>query len=159
MAPTRSGFTVVEMIVVLAVIAVLASVAVGFVRPSAELRAANAVKNLLLFSRAQALWQGVAVAVTQLPLGGGFTVSRGPFEEPGVCHGGQAVNRLLLSDYPGVRVTSGFPSGGITWLPSGSGRTCDGSGVISTTLTLTGLGGSADVIVSSLGRVRVERAP
>lgn len=159
MASPRSGFTVIELVVVMAVIAIVAAISLGFSRPSNEVRAANAVKGLLLVARLQALWQGVPVAVTPLPLGSGYAVSVGPFHPPGGCHGGTVVSRLLFAEYPGVRMTSGFPAGGLRWLPSGSGRTCDGSGVISTTLTLRGLRGAAVVVVSSLGRVRVERAP
>jgi len=92
-------------------------------------------------------------------LGSGFVVTRGPFDESGTCLGGEASNRLLLAEYPGVRVASGFASDGMLWLPSGSGRTCAGSGVISATLTLRGFSGAADVVISSLGRVRVERQP
>lgn len=143
----------------MAVLAVLAGVAVSFARPAAELRAANALKGLLLFARAQALWQGVPVSVTQLPLGSGFAVARGPFDAAGGCHGGEVTNRLLLTQYPGVRLTDGFATGGMQWLPSGSGRDCAGGGVISATLTLSSLTGAAQVVVSSLGRVRTERRP
>lgn len=159
MASRRSGFTLVELIVVMAVIAIAGAIASGIARPSNELRAAGAVKSMLVFARLQALWQGTVVAVTPLPLGGGFTVSRGPFDTSGSCQGGRVLSRLLLSEYPGVRLSSGFSGGGLAWLPSGSGRSCAGGGVISSTLTLTGLRGAANVIVSSLGRVRVERAP
>jgi hypothetical protein len=42
------------------------------------------------------------------------------------------------------------------WLPYGGARSCDGGGVISGRLILTDGIGHVDVIVSSLGRVRVE---
>lgn len=157
----RRAVTILELVVVLAIVGILAGLIGALARPAAELRAANAVKNVLLFARAQALWQGVAVAVTQLPLGGGLLVSALPEGEPPTCGspGGSALNRLLLSDYAGVRFTAGLPGGGLLWLPSGSGRRCDGGGVISSTLRLSSLTGAAEVVVSSLGRVRVQRAP
>jgi len=155
------GFTINELLVVLAIIAICASLFVGFARPSNEMRAANAVKSVLLFARAQALWLGVPVSVTELPLGSGLTVRRQPPGVSGGCtnEGSSVVNRLLFSDYPGVRLAAGFRAGGLLWLPSGSGRGCDGSGVISSTLRVASLTGAAEVIISSLGRVRVERAP
>lgn len=156
MRETR-GLTINELLVVMAIIAILGGLVVSFARPSTEVRAANALKSLLLFARAQALWQGVAVSVTQLPLGGGFAVAR--TQAGAGCAGGTVTSRLLLSDFPGVRLASGFADGGLVWLPSGSGRSCDGDGVISATLRLNGFRGAAELIVSSLGRVRVRRLP
>lgn len=118
------------------------------------MRAANALRALLTSARHEALLRGHSVAVVQVP--GGF-VSRSLSSSEAQCVGGAELGRLSLSDHQGVQVVESWPSGGLVWLPSGSGRTCAGGGVISSTVALQGWRGSAAVVVSSLGRVRVER--
>lgn len=145
--------------VCLALIGSFAGIGLAFARPANDARAAAALKSLLLWARAEAMWQGIAVAVTELPLGVGFEVVRLP---PGAatCGAGETIGRLWLADHPGVRIATGFGARrGLVWLPTGSGRSCDGSGVISSSLELRGHTRATRVVVSSLGRVRVERAP
>ncbi len=148
------GFTLLELVLVLGIVAVGAGAAVGALRPSSEMRAANALRALLTSARHEALLRGHAVAVVQVP--GGF-VGRSQSGSEAQCGGGAELGRLSLADHQGVQVLESWPSGGLVWLPSGSGRTCAGGGVISSTVVLRGWRGSAAVVVSSLGRVRVER--
>src|SRR5690606_33956913 len=155
----RSGFTLIELLVCLAVLGVVVGTGLAFARPAHDMRAATATKALLLWARAEAIWQGGSVAVTELPLGGGFVARLLP---PGSsdCAAGEPLARVRLLDHPGVRVTDGFGGrGGIVWLASGSGRSCSGGGVISGYLRLAGLTSVSRVVISSLGRVRVEREP
>ena len=156
---TRAGFTLLELLVGLAILSVMAGLGMTFARPANDLRAATAVKTMLLWARAEAVWHGVPVAVTELPLASGFVVRSLP-SGSGDCDDGEILGRLLLADHPGVRLAAGFGvRGGIVWLASGSGRSCAGGGVISADLRLASLTGTSHVIVSSLGRVRVERGP
>lgn len=148
------GFTLLELLVVMAVVAVLTSLAVGAARPSSEARAAEALRALLLSARHEALLRGRSVAVVQAP--DGFE-SRAQAVSTAECGSGAVVGHVDLSQHAGVRVTAGWAAGGVVWLPTGSGRTCTGAGVISSTVVLSGPRGTAAVVVSSLGRVRVER--
>ncbi|HLU83574.1 MAG TPA: GspH/FimT family protein [Trueperaceae bacterium] len=155
----QSGFTLIELLVCLAVIGSVAGIGLSFARPANDLRAATALKSLLLWSRSEAMWQGSSVSVTELPLGTGYQVRRLSAGSSD-CHSGEVISRLLLVEHAGVSLAGGFGSReGLLWLPTGSGRSCDGGGVISATITLQSLTSSSRVIVSSMGRVRVERMP
>lgn len=151
------AFTLLESLVVLAVLGVLAGIGFATTRPSPEVRAARAVRALLLQARAEAVWGGAPVAVVELPGGAGFVARRWDAVVHD-CSAGEALASVRLRDFPGVAVAEGLWSGGLYWLPSGSGRACSGGGVISGTLLLRGPFGTATVVVSSLGRVRVEVA-
>lgn len=141
---------------VLAVLGVLAGIGFSLSRPALEARAARALRALVLQARAQAIWSGAPVAIVELPGGAGFAARS--VAAPG-CEGGRRLAAVALRDFPGVSLAQGSWSGGLYWLPSGSGRACDGGGVISGTFLLRGPFGAAAVVVSSLGRVRVERVP
>lgn len=157
--PRQLGLTLVEVLVCMAIIGSLAGIGFSFARPANDQRAATALKALLLWSRSEAMWQGSTVAVIELPLGAGFQVrrlARGSSD----CGSGQVIGTLLLAEHAGVRLAAGFGARqGLLWLATGSGRSCDGGGVISASITLQSLSSSSRVIVSSLGRVRVERTP
>lgn len=151
------GFTLVETLVVLAVTAVLLALALTYTRGGGTLRAAHALKASLLWARTNAVWSGVPVAVTELPGGAGLLLTQlGAGSTK--CGNGSELARFRLRDYPGVTLAAGLPRG-VVWLPDGSGRSCDGGGVISATMRLLGGQGGAKVVLSSLGRVRVEADP
>lgn len=151
------GFSLIEVLIALAMLGVALVAGVSVARPSLEMRAATAVRSLLLQARAQAIWTGTPVAILEADGGGGFSVqAMGP---AGGCEGGSSLAALRLSEFPGVRLVDGIRAGGIYWLPGGGGRSCAGGGVISDTLVLRGDRGAAAVVVSSLGRVRLERLP
>jgi len=153
------GLTLIEILVCLAVVGSVAGLGLAFVRPANDARAATALKTLLLWSRAEAMWQGSSVSVVELPLGIGYEVRRLEGSASG-CGSGAVIGRLLVAEHPGVRIAAGFGAReGLLWLPTGSGRSCDGGGVISASIVLQSLAGSSRVVISSLGRVRVEKAP
>lgn len=140
---------------VLAVLGVLLSLAHAFARGSPVLRAARSVRSAVLWARTEALWRGAPVAVTELPGAAGLLVSLAA--DPGSpCAGGARLTNVAFSEHPGVRFTVGLPRG-LVWLPSGSGRSCSGGGVISATMELTDGRRVARVVVSALGRVRLEQ--
>lgn len=146
--------TLVELLLVLALLGVLASIAYAFARPSHVARAAGALRSAILFARTEAMWRGVPVSVTELPGGAGLAV-RLAASAAAPCGGGSELLRAPLADHPGVRMAAGLPRG-LVWLPSGSGRSCSGGGVISATIELADGRSAMAVVVSSLGRVRLE---
>lgn len=147
--------TLIELLVVLAVLGVLLSTAVALTRPSHTQRAAQGLRSAILWSRANAIWRGVSVSVTGTD--DGFVV-RAAESSAATCAGERVLTRVRLSDHPGVAVAAGLARG-LVWLPNGSGRSCDGGGVISTTVRLSDGRRAVNVVVSSLGRVRLEAAP
>lgn len=156
-SPGPSAFTLIETLVALAALGIVLAIGYVTLRPSLEMRAASAVRSLLLQARAVAIWSGASVAVVE-DAGGSAFVAR-EFGPATACTEGRALATLRLSDFPGVRLEDGLRAGGIYWLPSGSGRSCAGGGVISDTVLLHGPRGAAAVVVSSLGRVRLEPRP
>lgn len=154
---TQPGFTLLEVLVVLAVLALVSGIGMAAFRPSLEVRAASAVRSLVLQARAQAVWSGDSVAVVESA--GGTSFSALSMTSKGGCEPGSALASLRLLDFPGVRLVDGLRAGGLYWLPSGSGRSCSGGGVISDTLLFEGPRGKAALVISSLGRVRVEARP
>ncbi|MBX3145009.1 MAG: GspH/FimT family pseudopilin [Trueperaceae bacterium] len=149
-----AGFTLLELILVLGIVAVGAGGVASVLRPSAEMRAAHALRAQLVAARHEALLRGQSVGVVRV--GDGF-VSRVQTGAQSPCLAGSELAHLDVADQHAVRVAEAWPSGGLVWLPLGSGRTCAGGGVISSTVILEGRRGRAAVVVSSLGRVRVER--
>ncbi|HEX7001732.1 MAG TPA: prepilin-type N-terminal cleavage/methylation domain-containing protein [Trueperaceae bacterium] len=157
--PARSaaGFTLVETLVALAMLGVVLAIGFFTLRPSLEMRAARAMRALLLQARTQAIWSGLSVAVVETAGGSAFVARE--FDPASACSDGRVLATLRLRDFPGVRLSDGLRAGGIYWLPSGGGRSCAGGGVISDTVLLQGPRGGAAVVVSSLGRVRLEARP
>ena len=153
----RSGLTLVELLVLLAVLGVLLSVAWAAARPDNAQRAAQAVRAAILWGRANAIWRGVSVTITDLGDGAGLVLRVADAAGP-PCSGGSELTRVRMSEHAGVSLLAGLPRG-LVWLPDGSGRSCDGGGVISATLRLQGARRAVNVVVSSLGRVRLEAAP
>lgn len=141
---------------VLALLGVLLALGSWLARPDRTIRAAEAVRSVILFARLNAVWRGATVAVTELEGGGGLVARL--VEGGGACGPGPELARVPLADHPGVRFAAGLPRG-LAWLPSGAGRSCDGGGVVSATLSLVDGRNEARVVVSSLGRVRVEAVP
>lgn len=148
--------TLLELLLIMALVSVLAAITLTFWRPNGAMLAAAEVRTTLLWARANALWRGVPVSVTQEGDAELLIRQTDPAHAP--CEGGVEIERLDIGSHPGVRLVAGLPRG-LLWLPDGSGRTCSGGGVISATLKLQGSRGGANVIVSSLGRVRVEPRP
>ena len=112
------------------------------------------MRTAILWARTEAMWGGVAVSVTEATSGQGVVVRTAP-DPANPCAAGTVLTRVLLAEFPGVRLEAGLPRG-LVWLPSGSGRSCAGGGVISGTMVLADGRASVRLIISALGRVRLE---
>jgi len=151
----RTGFTLLEIVVALTVVGVLVGCGVLLVRPGGALRAAQGARAFLLWARLEALWSGEAVAV--VPAEAPALSARAGADAASACAGPER-KRFELARFGRARVVQPLRAG-IVWLPYGGARSCDGGGVISGRMILAGGGRRAGVIVSSLGRVRVEVGP
>lgn len=150
---TRPGFTLVEMLIVLAVMGLMGVGVAIAVRPAQAAGAAQGVRALLLWARIEALLGGKAMAFRYDPGSRTFTVSSGRD-----CGVGQAQRSLRLAEFPGVRLTADLHDG-LVWLPSGDGRGCGGAGVFNGAIVLADARHHVRVVVARTGRVRVESAP
>ena len=148
------GFTLLEIVTVLTVVGVLAGGAALLARPGGAVRAAQGARAFLLWARLEALWTGEAVAV--VPASAPVLSARAGADVASACAGTER-KRFELARYGRARVVQPMRAG-IVWLPYGGARSCEGGGVISGRMILADGGGRASVIVSSLGRVRVEVA-
>src|SRR5690606_1751919 len=74
-SPGPSAFTLIETLVALAALGIVLAIGYVTLRPSLEMRAASAVRSLLLQARAEAIWSGASVAVVE-DAGGSAFVAR-----------------------------------------------------------------------------------
>ena len=145
----RRGVTLIEMLLVLALVAILAAGAVVAVRPGHARRSAHAYVRTVQGARLAAL-AGTPVAVRWDDPDRRFLVREG-----GDCAG--AV-RGSLAPLPRVAVQLRLRDG-VVWLPDGTGRACSGGGVYGGRVRFADRREAWDVVVASTGRLRVEPAP
>ena len=154
-ASARSGYTLVEMLVVLALAGLVATWYLS-VRPRQLDGAVVALRAQVVQARFEAIERNSPVALIYAPAEGAFlTLAGAAASAAEVCEWGREVTRLELGEFPGVRVSEA-PANGIVWLPSGSGRTCSGSGVFNQTILLTEGRLEGRIVISRAGRVRSE---
>lgn len=146
----RSGFTVTEILVVLA-LAALVLVPVGALfRPSQARRTARAYRTTLRGARIAAM-AGAPTSVRWDAGRAAFAVRRGASD----CSGPV---RSELRPAARVAVVRRLRDG-VAWLPDGSGRACGGGGVYGGRVRFEDRREAWDVVVASTGRIRIEAAP
>ncbi len=153
----RTGFTLLEVVVALALAGLLAGGATVLLRPGGAVRGAQGARTFLLWARLEALWTGEAVAVVPgavVPGASPALSARSAPDAATACTGPE-LKRFELARYGRARVAQALRDG-IVWLPGGGARSCAGGGVISGRMVLVDGARRASVVVSSLGRVRVE---
>lgn len=149
------GFTLLEVVVVLAVLAGAGSVVAVLGRPAGAWHAARDERAFLLWARLEAAWSGHAVAVVPTPQG--LTARTGMNDDPVSACAGREVRRFDVRRFH-ARVAVPLRAG-IVWLAGGGCRSCAGGGVISGHTVLSDRAHRVEVIVSSLGRVRTAPVP
>lgn len=145
----RRGVTLIEALLVLAVIGVLAVGAVHAFRPSHAKRSAHAYVRAVRGARLAAL-AGTPRGVRWDDVDRRFLVREG-----GDCAGPV---RGSLAPMPRVAVERRLRDG-VVWLPDGAGRACSGGGVYGGRVRFADPGEAWDVVVASTGRLRIEAAP
>ncbi|HEX7003178.1 MAG TPA: GspH/FimT family pseudopilin [Trueperaceae bacterium] len=150
-----AGYTLVELLVVLAIAGLLTTWYVGSQGRRHVDEAILALRSQTAQARHEAIARSLPVAVLYRPADASFVTLAGRSGNVDVCESGEEVARLELSRFPGVAVAR-VPAEGLVWLPSGSGRTCSGSGAFNTTMELHEGRVEARVIVSRAGRIRSE---
>jgi len=158
MAQRHSGLSLFEVLLVLAVLAVLMAIGLPRLLPSRADVIAKEVTSFLLEARFAAIAADRPVAVVWDAPGRRFLSLAADKASLGnsPCEEGILRRRLELGGHPGV--TLGYPlPRGLVWLPSGQGRTCSGGGAFNSTITISGTRGAYRVIISRAGRIRKEK--
>jgi prepilin-type N-terminal cleavage/methylation domain-containing protein len=150
MAPVR-GVTLVELLVVVAIVGVVAGLSVVLLRPPGFVPAARELALVVRHARWLALASGEPV-ILLVSEGRSVVMLRGPLWRCDAPAGAAPV-----WEGGGRSLSLAWPSRGIAFGADGFPRSCGGDGVGSATALVHGRYGSAAIIVSSLGRVRWER--
>jgi prepilin-type N-terminal cleavage/methylation domain-containing protein len=143
----RAGVSLIEIIVVIAIIGILASIGVARIAAPNARVFANDVKALLEEARYEAVRRNTPVAVTWNAVTSTFTtqaqLSTAFTFDTNTCSSGTVIRAHDASQYRGVTVSgSGAFTGaaaGIVWMPRGLVRTCTGADlpVTATTVIVT----------------------
>jgi prepilin-type N-terminal cleavage/methylation domain-containing protein len=153
MRPLR-GFSLLELIVVMAMIGILATLAGFYLRPPAHVVAANDLQALFQQARVEAVTRNRAVAVTFQGATGTFEVLANTTGGAVSCSTGTStVRTLALSEYPRVTATVTIPSDGFLWLPNGLVSACSTGSLPSANVEFVHNGQTARVVVTPAGRV------
>ena len=150
MAQRATAFTLLELLIVVGILAVVATLGWTAFRPSAAERGARAYLHLVQTARLAAI-AGTGGSVRWSPEASAFEVRAGP-PATAPCLA-PVVRRLPPPDR--VAVTRHLRAG-VAWQPDGSGRGCDGGGVYGGRVRFEDRRAVWDVVVASTGRLRLE---
>ncbi len=158
------GFTLVELIIVVALIGVLLTLGVGQIRPASGRLFASSLKAQLVQAKLEAIKRNRPVSVLWDTASQSFmTKVKGDEDATDLpCSASDlTLSRRAISEYPRVQVTRVFAStsrvAGIVWYPNGLPRFCDGS-VLPTTSSSVRVSDTRKtlvVAVASGGRIEV----
>lgn len=151
----QTGFSILELLVVLVVLGVLLGIGVTVVRPPAATVYSNDVRALIQQARFEAIKRNVPVAIRWDAEGMGFVAGLGPVDDP--CAIVDVVARAATDAYPRVVVDPGFPEGdGLVWLPSGQARACDYGTFVQTIAYVEDGRVEREITVTLTGRVTIQ---
>ncbi|HET8986568.1 MAG TPA: GspH/FimT family pseudopilin [Trueperaceae bacterium] len=155
---STAGFTIIEMVLTLAVLGILMGVGAMNLRPPAVRTASNSVQSFVQQARFEAIKTNRPVVVEIGVDGLTLTAARTTGANVVNCStAGAAYRTLDLTTYRGVRASSaGLP---LVWLPTGLPRACPAGAsplaVSGVDVVLSGTGTSATVRVGAGGEVAV----
>lgn len=151
----RRGFSLIELLIVLAVVGTLLAVGFVAVRPPASRVYANDVRALIQQARFEAVKLNVPVAIVWDVSDSSFVVGTGTVAAP--CAIDTELSRASSSEYPRLTVDPGFEEGGgLVWLPSGQARSCDYGTYVETIAYVDDGRVEREITVSLTGRVTIE---
>lgn len=151
-----AGFSLIELLVIIAVLGILLGIGAFLVRAPAARLAANDFKAFLQEARLEAVKRNRAVIVAWDDAGNALTMRALDAAGVASCNAeGDEVKRMRLEEYRNVSLTTDMVDGGVAWLPNGRSLQCNGSlGSSSTAFSADGKVWA--VTVSGIGDVRVE---
>lgn len=113
---TQPGLTIIEMLIVLAILGILLAIAIPNLRPPAAQLAANSVQAFVQQARFEAIRLNGEV---------GVTFENGRFTSRAGGCSGSVVRALDLLEYPQVAASGGS----FQWLHNGEARSCTGGAI------------------------------
>ena len=154
---TRAGFTLLEMLIVIAIMGILMALGVPMLRPPSSYLFASDLKAMVQQARFESIKRNVPVAVVWSDSAKTFTTqSHTDYLKACDATGTEKLRVKSLTEYRNLRVTSAFQTGGLVWLPTGLGRQCTG-GLMANGTTITDDRMVYRVCISSAGRVRIKK--
>jgi Tfp pilus assembly protein FimT len=159
MAGTRThraaGVTILELLVAIAVAAVLITTAVLSLRPPSATLFAGELRALLLQARLEAVKRNALVAVVYDAADPGFVTRLD--DGDGACTSTLTLANRRASAHRSVTISTELADGdGLVWLPSGLARACDGGALTPTIAVLDDGVTLRSVSITATGRVVVE---
>ncbi len=153
---TRRGFTLIEMLIAIAILGILSTLALSLRAPVASVFARD-VQALYQQARLEAVKRNRPVAVVWDGEAGRLEarVSTGAPTVGAACAGDVLVRGLAPDEYGRMTVTADFAHGGAVWLPSTLMRGCAGPATSAQTLTIADTRRTVAVRVSTTGEVSV----
>ncbi len=158
MTSNKAGFTVIELLIAVAIIGILASI--GFVRispPSARLLS-NDIKAMVHQARYEAVKRNRPIAFVWNEAEDGFEIRLDSASSSvlAACGGDTLLTSKAVADYPRTAVSTDMPTSGLVWLPTGQGRACNGAPMISSDIRVVSGTISRVVEVTMGGKVTIK---
>lgn len=166
----NQGFTLIEMLIALAIIGVLMTLGIGQLRPPEARLFANGLKSQIVQARLEAIKRNRPVAVWWNSSANAFTTLVMQDEDSTAlpCTSSTSTSTLttrLVTEYRNVTASNVFTSSGTTpaivWFPNGLPRFCDNSALptTNTTVRVADMRTTLYVRIAPAGRVEVASAP
>lgn len=156
----RAGFTLLELLIVIAIMGIFMALGVPMLRPPSSYLFANDVKAMIQQARFESIKRNVPVAVVWSDSAKTFTTQFHPTDSQisQACDstGTEKLRVKNLTEYRNLNVTSAFQTSGLVWLPTGLGRQCTGGAMMNGT-TITDGRVAYRIVTSSAGRVQIQK--
>lgn len=158
MARRLAGMSMIEVLIVIAVLGILMGIGVSRISPPSSRLLSNDIKSMLYQSRYEAVKRNQPVAFVWDAQSQTFQVrlDEASSDVADQCDGERVLVTKPVADYPRVSVTVDMATNGVVWLPSGQGRTCAGAPMVAGQIRVTS--GEKEKVVSFTlgGKVSIE---
>ncbi len=156
---SKSGFTVIEIVIVCVIMGVLAALSGTMFRASESRLLSNDLKQFVQQARYEAIQRNYPVAVVWNPATKSLstTIDHASPVVASACTGSTILRTVDASEYPRASFTLGpLTTTGIVWLPSGQVRGCNGGVASELRFAISDARQSRTVVVTSTGKATVE---
>lgn len=160
MKRVQAGFTLLEMLIVIAIMGILLALGVPMLRPPSAYLFATDLKAMIQQARFEAIKRNSPVAViwdsTDKTFTTRFDAANTTFADPSTACTSTSppLNTKRASDYRNLSISTNMSGNGIVWLPTGSARECSNN-LGNSRITIDDGKKPFYVFVSMGGRVRV----
>lgn len=151
-----SGFTIFEVLIVVAILAIVLGIGVSWFRVSNPQVYASSLRNLILQARFEAIRANEPVVVSWEPTLQEF-VARVAGDAQNWCSGtGREINRTNARDLGRLTVSSTVTgTGSLVWIPSGQARDCQRGLFAEDVAEISDGRSQRTVVIGAAGRVEI----